>query len=175
MILFQNVSADLELNVVVSMHYRIVAQSDRERLEKVGPLIPGAWSRHDDDLGREMRGEFLIDTGAYGAMIDLEVAELLQLPMQGSREVHGIHGYGVLQQFFARVSLPAFNGDGNRTFFTTTLECVGVPHLREKNREHGIDLVGILGRLFLRGSRLAIDGQTGRVELAIGGGAPGTR
>ena len=118
-----------------------------------------------------MRGEFLIDTGAYGAMIDLDVAELLQMPLQGSREVHGIHGYGRLQQFLGRVSLPALDDGGSRTVFTATIECVAVPSLSVKNREHGVEVIGILGRMFLRGSRLTIDGVSGRVELEIGGDA----
>ncbi|MGH7874568.1 MAG: hypothetical protein ACREQO_20430, partial [Candidatus Binatia bacterium] len=78
--------------------YRIEVVTTAGQLRSVGPLIPGAWSRRSDDLGREIRGEFLIDTGAYGAMIDVEVAEALQLTLQGTREIHGIHGYGRLQQ-----------------------------------------------------------------------------
>lgn len=151
------------------IRYMITAESFRDRLAQVGPLLPGAWSRHDDELGREARGEFLLDTGAYGAMIDLEVAESLQLSLRGSREVHGIHGYGSLQQFLGRVSLPALDESGNSTVFTRVVECVAVPSLSAKNREHGVEVIGILGRMFLRGSRLTIDGVSGRVELDIGG------
>jgi hypothetical protein len=147
--------------------YQIISQLTARRLEQVGPLIPGSWSRHNDELGREMRGEFLIDTGAYGAMIDLEVAEALQLSSQGTREVHGIHGYGTLRQFIGRVFLPALDEGGSRTFFTEALECVAVPSLREKNREHGVEVIGILGRMFLRCAQLRIDGLTGRIELRI--------
>ena len=56
--------------------------------------MSGSWARQHDELGREIRGEFLIDTGAYGAMIDLAVAEMLPLSPLGTRAVHGIHGYG---------------------------------------------------------------------------------
>ena len=140
-------------------------------MEQVGPLVAGSWSRYDDDLGREVRGEFLIDTGASGAMIDLDVAEALQLSPQGVREVHGIHGYGRLRQFLGRVSLPARDRDGNRALYIAAIECVGVPSLRDKHREHGVEIVGILGRVFLAGSRLTIDGATGRVELELGEGA----
>ncbi len=147
--------------------YRIISESTARRLEQVGPLIPGSWSRHDDELGREAKGEFLIDTGTYGAMIDLEVAEALQLSSQGTREVHGIHGYGTLRQFIGRVALPALNAGSSRTVFTEVIECVGVPSLREKNRQHGVEVIGILGRLFLRCAQLQIDGLTGRIELRI--------
>lgn len=104
-------------------------------------------------------------------MIDLDVAESLQLRLQGSREVHGIHGYGWLQQFLGRVSLPALDDSGKSTLFTTVVECVAVPSLSAKNREHGVEVIGILGRMFLRGARLTIDGISGRVEIEISGDA----
>lgn len=147
--------------------YHIEVVSSAQRLNSVGPLIPGAWSRQSNELGREIRGEFLIDTGAYGAMIDLEIAEALSLTPQGTRDIHGIHGYGRLQQYLGRVSLPAIDTDGRRTAYSVVIDCVGVPSLREKNREHGADVIGILGRIFLGNSRLLIDGATGKVELEI--------
>lgn len=136
-------------------------------MERVGPLIPGSWSRHDDDLGRRMPGEFLIDTGAYGAMIDLDVALSLQLSVRGTREIHGIHGYGSLQQYLARLILPSLDGDGNDCLFEQVMECVGVPSLMEKNREHDARVIGILGRMFLQSAHLEIDGSAGRITLFI--------
>lgn len=138
-----------------------------QRMERVGPLIPGSWSRHDDDLGRRMPGEFLIDTGAYGAMIDLDVALSLQLSVRGTREIHGIHGYGSLQQYLARLILPSLDGDGNDCLFEQVMECVGVPSLMEKNREHDARVIGILGRMFLQSAHLEIDGSAGRITLFI--------
>ena len=148
--------------------YQIEVATTAARLQSVGPLISGAWSRQSDELGREIRGEFLIDTGAYGAMIDVEIAEALQLTLQGMREIHGIHGYGRLQQYLGRISLPAIDAEGRRTVYTAVIECVGIPSLRDKNREHGADVIGILGRMFLDHAFLAIDGATGRIELKIG-------
>jgi hypothetical protein len=147
--------------------YRIEVATTAARLRAVGPLIPGSWSRQADELGREIRGEFLLDTGAYGAMVDQEIAEALQLTSQGMREIHGIHGYGRLQQYLGRVSLPAIDTEGRRTVYTTVIECVAVPSLRDKNREYGADVIGILGRMFLRGAFLAIDGVNGRIEVKI--------
>jgi hypothetical protein len=147
--------------------YRIEIDAGAERLHSVGPLIPGSWSRERDELNREIRGEFLLDTGAYGAMIDLEIAEALTLTPQGTREVHGIHGFGRLQQYLGRVSLPAVDTEGRRAVYSAVIECVGVPALREKNCEHGADVIGILGRMFLGNSRLVIDGATGRIDLEI--------
>ena len=148
---------------------RISIESSTQRLERVGPLIPGSWSRHDDELGRRMAGEFLIDTGAYGAMIDLDIAMSLQLAVRGTREIHGIHGYGSLQRYLARLILPATDTDGNDCFFEQVMECVGVPSLAEKNREHDVQVIGILGRVFLQSAHLEIDGSTGRISLLIRG------
>jgi hypothetical protein len=147
--------------------YRIEVVTDRERLKSIGPLIPGAWSRHDDELGREAQGEFLIDTGAFGAMIDYDVAVTLQLREQGAREIHGIHGYGTLQQYLAKVCLPAKTASGADSF-EQIIECVGVPALLEKSREQNAQIIGILGRAFLQTAYLEIDCKTGRIILQIG-------
>ena len=148
---------------------RISIESSTQRLERVGPLIPGSWSRHDDELGRRMAGEFLIDTGAYGAMIDLDIAMSLQLAVRGTREIHGIHGYGSLQQYLAKLALPAKNADGKDCLFEQVMECVGVPSLLEKNREHDARVIGILGRIFLQSAHLEVDGSAGRISLLIRG------
>ena len=145
----------------------ILVESSTQRLERVGPLIPGSWSRHDDELDRRMPGEFLIDTGAYGAMIDLNVAMSLQLAVRGTREIHGIHGYGSLQQYLAKLILPAKDPGGNDCLFEQVIECVGVPSLREKNREHDARVIGILGRVFLQAAHLEIDGSAGRITLVL--------
>jgi hypothetical protein len=147
--------------------YRITVEEAPERLKSIGPLIPGSWSRHDDELGREARGEFLIDTGAYGAMIDYNVAVSLQLRQQGTREIHGIHGYGTLQQYLARVRLPAKTASGADSYFEQVMECVGVPALLEKSREQNAQVIGILGRAFLQTAYLEIDSKTGRIVLQI--------
>ena len=148
--------------------YRIEVVTNRERLKSIGPLIPGSWSRHDDELGREALGEFLIDTGAYGAMIDYDVAVSLQLREQGTREIHGIHGYGTLQQYLARVRLPAKTASGADDCFEQVIECVGVPALLENSREQNAQVIGILGRAFLQAAYLEIDSKIGRIVLQMG-------
>jgi hypothetical protein len=147
--------------------HRITVEEPPERLKSIGPLIPGSWSRHDDELGREARGEFLIDTGAYGAMIDYDVAVSLQLRQQGTREIHGIHGYGTLQQYLARMRLPAKTASEADSYFEQVMECVGVPALLEKSREQNAQVIGILGRAFLQTAYLEIDSKTGRIVLQI--------
>ena len=147
--------------------YHVRVQSTPERLERVGPLVPGRWSPQDDQLGRSLAGQFLLDTGAYGAMIDADAAETLQLLPRGTREVHGIHGHGRLQQYFARLVLPARDGEGKDCLFEQVLECVAVPSLTDKSRENDTEVIGILGRMFLQSARLEIDGGAGRVSLLI--------
>ena len=114
-----------------------------------------------------MPGEFLIDTGAYGAMIDLDVAMTLQLAVRGTREIHGIHGYGSLQQYVARLTLPAKDAGGSDCLFEQVMECVGVPSLMEKSREDDAQVIGILGRVFLQAAHLEIDGSAGRISLLV--------
>lgn len=147
--------------------YIITAAVAPEQLIQVGPLISGAWARPGDELGREIRGAFLLDTGSYGAMIDLEAAELLNLPLRGSRELHGIHGYGRLQEYRAQVFLRARDAAGQSATFAPFVDCVGVPSLRQRNQKHGVDLIGILGRLFLQHGCLEIDAASGTVRLTL--------
>ncbi|HET7008293.1 MAG TPA: hypothetical protein VFK65_22535 [Candidatus Binatia bacterium] len=147
--------------------YIVRIDNSPERLVEAGPLVQGSWSREHDDLGREIRGEFLIDTGAYGAMIDLAVAEMLALSPRGTRSVHGIHGYGTLQFYLGRVSLAAVDAEGRQSLYSTVLECVGVPSLREKSFEHRADVIGILGRVFLRNASISVDNRSGTLELVI--------
>jgi hypothetical protein len=114
-----------------------------------------------------MQGQFLLDTGAYGAMIDLAVAQSLELAPQGLRQIHGIHGYGRLELYIGRRALPAHDGEGHRKDYVTDIECVAVPGLCAKNREQGVEIVGILGRQFLGGAHLTIDGAVGAVNLVL--------
>ena len=149
-------------------HYTISVDAAPERLLVAGPLIPGYWS-HPQVQGSAgaVGGEILIDTGAFGAMIDLEVADRLSLPMLGVKEIHGIHGYGTARCFQAKLVLPAKDPIGEDCNFTKIIECVGVPSLTEKNKEHDANLIGILGRQFLQFVHLEIDGATGKLKLLL--------
>ena len=149
--------------------YAISINLAPERLLYAGPLIPGAWrnSRDEEEVG-SIGGEVLIDTGAFGAMIDVDVADRLRLPVLGTKEIHGIHGYGTVSCYQAKLVLPAQDPIGEDCEFTTIIECIGVPSLTEKNREHGVTVIGIIGRQFLQNVRLEIDGTAGRLKLLIG-------
>ena len=148
--------------------YTISINLAPERLLYAGPLIPGAW-RHsrDEEQAGAVSGEILIDTGAFGAMIDVDVAHRLRLPIFGTKEIHGIHGYGTVSCYQAKLVLPAKNPLGQNCEFTKIIECIGVPSLTEKNREHGVNVIGIIGRQFLQNVHLEIDGITGQLKLLV--------
>jgi predicted aspartyl protease len=146
-------------------HYTISVDAAPERLLLAGPLIPGSWSH--PQVQESVSGEILIDTGAFGAMIDLEVADRLSLPMLGVKEIHGIHGYGTVPCYQAKLVLPAKDPIGEDCKFIKIIECVGVPSLTEKNKEHHANLIGILGRKFLQFVHLEIDGATGKLKLLL--------
>jgi predicted aspartyl protease len=148
--------------------YTISINLAPERLLYAGPLIPGAWRRtRDEEEVGSVGGEILIDTGAFGAMIDDDVADHLRLPIRGTKEIHGIHGYGTVRCYQAKLVLPAQDPIGEDCEFTTIIECIGVPSLMEKNREHGVSVIGIIGRQFLQNVHLEIDGATGRLKLLV--------
>jgi len=152
----------------VEERYRISLDPGAERLFSAGPLIPGSWSHpRNEENGRAIEGHLLVDTGAYGAMIDLDVANALALPSRGVQEIHGIHGYGTLGRYQAKLTLPARDIEGHERDFMTIMDCVAVPALVEKNREHGIKLIGILGRVFLKFARIEIDFTSGKLNLLI--------
>jgi predicted aspartyl protease len=148
--------------------YTISINLAPERLLYAGPLIPGAWRNlRDQAEAGKIGGEVLIDTGAFGAMIDVDVADRLRLPVLGTKEIHGIHGYGTVRCYQAKLVLPAQDSIGEDREFTTIIECIGVPSLTEKNREHGVNVIGIIGRQFLQNVHLEIDGTAGRLKLLV--------
>lgn len=148
--------------------YTISIKLAPERLLYAGPLIPGAWRRtRDEEEAGSVGGEILIDTGAFGAMIDDDVADRLRLSVLGTKEIHGIHGYGTVRCYQAKLVLPAQDPLREDCEFTTIIECIGVTSLTEKNREHGVNVIGIIGRQFLQNVHLEIDGATGKLKLLI--------
>ncbi|HEX6176200.1 MAG TPA: hypothetical protein VF089_19495 [Candidatus Binatia bacterium] len=148
--------------------YTISINLAPERLLYAGPLIPGAW-RHprDQEEAGSVGGEILVDTGAFGAMIDVDAVGRLRLPIFGTKEIHGIHGYGSVSCYQAKLVLPAKDPMGEDCKFIKIIECIGVPSLTEKNREHGVKVIGIIGRQFLQDVHLEIDGATGKLKLLV--------
>ena len=148
--------------------YAISIKLAPERLLYASPLISGAWRQtRDKEEAGSVGGEILVDTGAFGAMIDDDVADRLRLSVLGTREIHGIHGYGTVRCYQAKLVLPAQDPLREDCEFIKIIECIGVPSLIEKNREHGVNVIGIIGRQFLQNVHLEIDGATGKLKLLI--------
>ena len=148
--------------------YTISSNLVPQRLLYAGPLIPGAWSHpRDQEEAASLGGEILVDTGTFGAMIDVDAADRLRLPIVGTKEIHGIHGYGMVSCYQAKLVLPAKGPTGEDCKFIKIIECIGVPWLTEKNREHGVNVIGIIGRQFLQNVHLEIDGTTGQLKLLV--------
>ena len=159
---------ELVSNPMARRQYTISINLAPERLLYAGPLIPGAWwDPGDAEEAAWVGGEILVDTGAFGAMIDVDAADRLRLPIFGTKEIHGIHGYGSVSCYQAKLVLPAKDPMGEDCKFITIIECIGVPSLTEKNREHGVNVIGIIGRQFLQNVHLEIDGTTGRIKLLV--------
>jgi predicted aspartyl protease len=159
---------ELVSKLMSGRQYTISINLTPERLLYAGPLITGAW-RHprDEEEAGSIGGEILVDTGAFGAMIDVEVAGRLELPILGTKEIHGIHGYATVSCYQAKLVLTAKDPMGEDCEFIKIIECTGVPSLTEKNREHGVNVIGIIGRQFLQDVHLEIDGATGKLKLLI--------
>jgi predicted aspartyl protease len=159
---------ELVSNPMSRRQYTISINLAPERLLYAGPLIPGAWRDPGDaEEAPWVGGEILVDTGAFGAMIDVDAADRLRLPIFGTKEIHGIHGYGSVSCYQAKLVLPAKDPMGEDCKFIKIIECIGVPSLTEKNREHGVNVIGIIGRQFLQNVHLEIDGTTGRLKLLV--------
>ena len=159
---------ELVSNPMARRQFTISINLAPERLLYAGPLIPGAWRDPGDaEEAAWVGGEILVDTGAFGAMIDVDAADRLRLPIFGTKEIHGIHGYGSVSCYQAKLVLPAKDPMGEDCKFINIIECMGVPSLTEKNREHGVNVIGIIGRQFLQNVHLEIDGTTGRIKLLV--------
>ena len=159
---------ELISTVMTGRQYTIAINLAPDRLLYAGPLIPGAWSHpRDQEEASSLGGEILLDTGAFGAMIDVDAADRLRLPIFGTKEIHGIHGYGSVACYKAKLVLPAKDPIGEDCKFIKIIECIGVPSLTEKNRENGVNVIGIIGRQFLQNVHLEIDGTTGRLKLLV--------
>ena len=73
----------------------------------------------------------------------------------------------MLQVYLVRLVLAANDLEGKECLFEQVIECVGVPALMQKSRENHAQVIGILGRIFLRSALLNIAGSTGTIRLVI--------
>lgn len=96
----------------------------------------------------------LVDTGAFESCIDAELAMALNLPVVSSRQVAGVGGPLVTNEYMAQIYLPELN-------FTILGPFAGV-HLAAGGQPH----YALLGRTFLRYFNMNYDGRTGAVVIS---------
>ena len=100
-------------------------------------------------------------------MIDETLAQNLGLAVQGGKEIHGAHGYGVLRKYMAKLVLLVVDSSGHAFAFGVPADCTGMPDLTARYAKKGASIVGILGRIFQQFCVLSIEGASGRVTLEI--------
>lgn len=157
-----------------------------DTLQTLGPHVlaewawPSALSFREAALGHAVpppiAGLILIDTGAMSTSIAEEVAEELGLKAVDTQTVYGAAGPHAANKYFARfrLGLPDPNG-GPPHFIDTELLTTGVRDMQKLYDAMGVKLadgspvrpIGLLGRDFLRFSRLTYHGTDGRFELAV--------
>jgi hypothetical protein len=165
-------------------------------LATVGPLIVGEWSV-PDVLAQALRaagrpvpppvtGHLLVDTGATRTCIALEVAQQLGLSKVGVGKTYGAGGLHENLVFAAVLKMNAQVPNSTQGFqFMAIQPVMAVPDLSrglrgtfDLNTGQQIVLVGLLGRDFLRHTRIDYRGNEGVVEIHVDTGlmlpAPGT-
>jgi hypothetical protein len=145
------------------MPFEITADLPPLDLRRHGPLVSGAW-KHDEAV---IQGKFLIDTGAGGILICESVAKALGLSRQSESEAHGLTGKATLNQYSVQLCLPVKDDQRRDIMFMVPVECQGIPDLSTNHQTYGVDVIGVLGRLFLQFVRLDVNGVTGHVRLHI--------
>ena len=135
------------------------SESPADLLKRLGPTVlvdVGLKSRAPPGDPPDLpfkRVRALIDTGADGECIDVELAESLGLAPSERGRISGIGGQHEATIYTARIYVPALD----RLLFQ---RFAGVK-LREGDQWHRV----ILGRAFLRRYRMIYDGGTGAVEI----------
>ena len=145
------------------MPFEITADLPPVDLRRHGPLVPGAW-KHNESI---VQGRFLIDTGAGGILICESVAKTLGLSRSRESDAHGLTGKATLNQYMAQLHLPVKDDQSRDVMFMIPVDCHGIPDLSTNHQTYGVDVIGVLGRLFLQFVRLDINGITGQVRLHI--------
>jgi hypothetical protein len=156
---------------------RVVANLGEKVLHELGPIVraqwnvPAALARALAAAGRPVpkpvEGFMLIDTGATTTCIALDAAEELGLHQVAVSVTYGAGGQHQNKVFHAELRLGI--RDGNQDIWVVSeQQTSGIPqldqHFKAKDVRIGgqpARLIGLLGRDFLRHTRLVYDGQKG--------------
>lgn len=147
---------------------RIDVSQPPQQLLRLGPLIPGIFSKSDDVSGLAGGTTLLLDTGADGAGIDESYAAQIGLPLHRMQDAHGLHGSMAAKKYLAVLVLPVAGKNGQRVMFRIPIECIATPGLSDFYASIGMSgVVGVIGRSFLQFCKLSIDGATGESSILI--------
>lgn len=116
------------------------------------------------------RGAILLDTGADGTSISADVANELGLTPTRMARGFGAGGEHHLPVFLATIGLNIEDPvSGKGTSIAWEQEALGIPSLgagrRVKCNGEDLEIVGLLGRDFLRACRFVYDGTAGTMEF----------
>jgi hypothetical protein len=156
-------------------------------LEHVGPLVVAEWSVPKslaDQLVAEGKpvpppvvGHVLVDTGARKTGIAQHTAEMLSLTSIGTASSFGAHGPQESVRYCADFTLRIIDLPTGKALAVTfeDHEVLGIPKMKESFDQFGLrdpsgnllNVIGILGREFLRHTKLTYNGPAGTVEFEI--------
>jgi len=153
------------------------------QLESLGPLIRGSWAVPAKSLPLNpylrarfpgpVHGYLAIDTGSNRTWMGQAVVEALDLSACSEETAHGSAGVHRTPIYLAELVVP-FAGDETRdASLTAVLPVAAVPRLDEmmplQTDDPNGQLIGLLGRDFLRHVRFTYDGPGGSFSLKLGG------
>ena len=158
-----------------------------QHLENVGLLVVAEWcvpKSLADQLTAEGKtvpppvvGHVLVDTGARKTGIAQHTAETLGLTSIGTASSFGAHGAQESLRYRANFTLRIVDPTSGKALEVTfeDHEVLGIPKMKESFDQFGLrdqtgnllNVIGILGREFLRHARLVYDGPRGIVEFEI--------
>jgi hypothetical protein len=159
-------------------------------LEQLGPLVLAEWSvprSLADQLTLEgkpvpssVMGHVLVDTGAGKTGIAQHTAEELHLTPLGTASSFGAHGEQESTRYCANFTLRIADPAGKMLSISfEDHEVLGIPKMKESFDRFGIrdqtgkllNVIGVLGREFLRHAKLVYDGPRGTIDFEIDAGS----
>ena len=156
-----------------------------EALGNIGPLIRAEWhvpAELANTLRRQLKkvpkpvtGYMLIDTGAGATAIAEHAAQQLELNVIGMTPNFGVAGLQSLNRYYARFAMLIAGRRPPTKVITREFSVCGTKELDKYSEQltnlglpgykHPINLIGLLGRDFLRSARLTYDGPAKTFKL----------
>ncbi len=148
-------------------------------LERFGATLAATW-RVPDAIAGSLRtsalpvpapiaGHLLVDTGATGTCVALDVAEELGLIPVNIRQSYGVGGLHQNNVYAITLDLSFGTPGGVIHTLSATIEALGVPELGKHAKELRVDgapirMTGLLGRDVMRFATIKYCGRTGKVD-----------